>query len=69
MKLLCYPKTRKNPAKPFVLLESDSLDDLKSKAVEYASTNPSFRHGWVSSGDSRCQELSIDFDYRLEIQF
>ncbi len=68
MKLICYLRGRQATPKPIVLLESDNLEDLKSRAEEYANTNPSFRHGWKSSDDSQRFQLSIDFDYCLEIQ-
>lgn len=67
MKLLCYLNTS-HSAKPIILHESDSLDDLKSRAIEYANTNPSFRANWASNGDRKRQELKVEFDYRLEIQ-
>ena len=68
MKLICRLKMGNDMQKPLVLLESNDLEDLKSRAIEYASTNPSFRHGWKSSRDSQGQELSIDLDYQLEIR-
>ncbi len=68
MKLICYLKGRNTNKNPIVLLESENLDDLKSKAIEYASTNPSFCHEWKCSGDSSCQELAVELDYCLEIR-
>jgi len=68
MKLLCYLTSSQSNSRPIVLHESDNLDDLKSRAVEYANTNPSFRADWESSADRDRQELKVEFDYRLEIQ-
>jgi hypothetical protein len=68
MKLLCFLKSSRSDSRPIILHESDSLDDLKSRAMEYASTNPSFRANWEPNGGRDRQELKVEFDYRLEIQ-
>lgn len=68
MKLLCYLKSSPLNSRPILLHESDNLDDLKSRAIEYANTNPSFRADWEPDGDRNRQELKVEFDYRLEIQ-
>lgn len=68
MKLFCYLKSSKSDARPILLHESDNLDELKSRAVKYANTNPSFRSDWAPNSDQDRQELQIEFDYRLVIQ-
>jgi hypothetical protein len=68
MKLFCYLKNSHLNPRPVLLHESDNLDELKSRAVRYANTNPSFRSDWELNGHQDCQELKIEFDYRLVIQ-
>jgi hypothetical protein len=68
MKLLCYLKNGKPHSRCILLHESDNLDELKSRAVKYVNTNPSFRSDWTPKEDQDRQELKIEFDYRLVIQ-
>lgn len=67
MKLVCLLKSKKTTPSPLVICESDDVEALRSRALEYANSNPSFRHSWNPSGAAG-EALSIDFDYCLEIR-